>query len=67
VIQRYVDWIEHDCVKHWQNQVRVGWEKIAEARADLAAVPSPPPAYTRALAACRLPMLGQTCAPGALP
>jgi hypothetical protein len=35
VIQRYVDWIEHDCVKHWQNQVRVGWEKIAEARADL--------------------------------
>jgi hypothetical protein len=35
VIQRYLDWIEHDCVKHWQNQVRVGWEKIAEARADL--------------------------------
>ena len=35
VIQRYVDWIEHDCVKHWQNQVRIGWEKIAEARADL--------------------------------
>ncbi|MEX2185765.1 MAG: hypothetical protein WD875_03180 [Pirellulales bacterium] len=36
VIQRYLDWIEHDCVKHWQNQVRIGWEKIAEARADLA-------------------------------
>jgi hypothetical protein len=35
VIQRYVEWIEHDCVKHWQNQVRIGWEKIAEARADL--------------------------------
>jgi hypothetical protein len=35
VIQRYLDWIEHDCVKHWQNQVRLGWEMIAEARADL--------------------------------
>ncbi len=35
VIQRYLDWIEHDCVKHWQNQVRLGWEKIAESRADL--------------------------------
>jgi hypothetical protein len=35
VIQRYLDWIEHDCVKHWQNQVRIGWETIAEKRADL--------------------------------
>jgi serine/threonine protein kinase len=39
----------------------------ALARADLAGVSDPPPAYTRALAACRLPMLGQQCAPPELP
>jgi hypothetical protein len=35
VIQRYIDWIEHDRVKHWENQIRRGWERIAEAQAEL--------------------------------
>jgi hypothetical protein len=35
VVQRYVEWIEHDRVKFWETQIRRGWERIAEARADL--------------------------------
>jgi len=35
VIARYLDWIEHDRVKYWENQVRRGFEQIAECRADL--------------------------------
>jgi hypothetical protein len=34
-LQRAVDWFEHDRPAYWQQKVRRGWEKIAEARADL--------------------------------
>jgi hypothetical protein len=39
----------------------------AAAREQLETLASPPPAFTRALSACRLPMLGQRCAPSELP
>jgi hypothetical protein len=34
-IHRVLEWIEHDRVAYWQDQVRRGWDRIAEARANL--------------------------------
>jgi hypothetical protein len=34
-VNRVLDWIDNDRPGYWKNQVRRGWERLAEARADL--------------------------------
>jgi hypothetical protein len=34
-ISRTLQWIDHDCPAYWQNQVRTGFDKVAEARTQL--------------------------------
>jgi hypothetical protein len=31
-ISRTLQWIDHDCPTYWQNQVRMGFDRVAEAR-----------------------------------
>jgi hypothetical protein len=35
-ISRTLQWIDHDCPSYWQNQVRLGFDRVAEARTTLA-------------------------------
>ncbi len=34
-INRTLQWIDHDCPQYWQNQVRTGFDRVAEARTQL--------------------------------
>ena len=34
-INRTLQWIDHDCPQYWQNQVRGGFDRVAEARTTL--------------------------------
>jgi hypothetical protein len=34
-INRTLQWIDHDCPAYWQNQVRQGFDRVAEARTQL--------------------------------
>jgi exonuclease VII large subunit len=34
-ISRTLQWIDHDCPSYWQNQVRQGFDRVAEARTQL--------------------------------
>jgi len=34
-VQRATDWIEHDRKEYWDHEVRRGWERVSEARAEL--------------------------------
>jgi|SRR5579872_2522051 len=34
-INRTLQWIDHDCPQYWQNQVRLGFDRVAEARTQL--------------------------------
>jgi hypothetical protein len=34
-ISRTLQWIDHDCPAYWQNQVRMGFDRVAEARTTL--------------------------------
>jgi hypothetical protein len=34
-INRMLQWLDHDCPSYWQNQVRLGFDRVAEARTTL--------------------------------
>jgi hypothetical protein len=34
-INRMLQWLDHDCPSYWQNQVRMGFDRVAEARTTL--------------------------------
>ncbi|HLA84146.1 MAG TPA: hypothetical protein VJL29_05085 [Thermoguttaceae bacterium] len=34
-VRRAVEWIEHDRKQYWENAVRRGWDRVAEARSEL--------------------------------
>jgi hypothetical protein len=34
-INRMLQWLDHDCPAYWQNQVRTGFDRVAEARTTL--------------------------------
>jgi hypothetical protein len=34
-VQRFVQWLEHDQLSHWQHEIRVREERVAEAKGDL--------------------------------
>ncbi len=34
-VRRAVEWIEHDRKEHWAGEVRRGWQRVGEARAEL--------------------------------
>jgi hypothetical protein len=34
-INRTLQWLDHDCPNYWQNQVRMGFDRVAEARTTL--------------------------------
>lgn len=35
-INRSLQWLDHDCPAYWQNQVRKGFDRVAQARTELA-------------------------------
>lgn len=34
-LQRFLNWLEHDQLKHWQHEIRVREERVGEAKGDL--------------------------------
>jgi hypothetical protein len=34
-INRTLDWLDHDCAHHWQQQVRLSFDRVAESRTQL--------------------------------
>lgn len=34
-VRRALEWIQHDAPQYWEHEVRVGWERVSEARVQL--------------------------------
>ena len=34
-LNRTMQWLDHDCPAHWQNQIRLGFDRVNEARTQL--------------------------------
>lgn len=34
-VRRFLEWLEHDQLKHWKHQIRVREDRVAEAKSDL--------------------------------